>query len=74
MPNHGHTTAERGKVTEFRRADPPLSSIVSYRVADYNEVFHLYLNAIERVLHPSGAARRDLTRNEVRRLLRAGAE
>ena len=73
MPRHGHATTGHGQVTEFRRADPQ-SSIVTYRLADYNEIFHLYLNAVEGALDHSRLARRGLTRNEVRRLLRAGAE
>jgi len=73
MPRHANATTGHGQVTEFRRAAPQ-SSIVSYRLADYGEVFHLYLNAVERALGRSSAGRRDLTRNEVRRLLRAGAE
>ena len=63
-----------GPVSEFRRA-APRSPIVTYRLADYNEVFTLYLDAVEHALRDSMGSGRDCTSDDViRPKLRVGAE
>ncbi len=63
-----------GPVSEFRRA-APRSPIVTYRLADYNEIFTLYLNAVEEALRDSTGSRRSIASDDARRLqVRTGTE
>ncbi len=74
MPRSSQRTTACGPVSDFRRA-APRSPIVTYRLADYNEVFTLYLDAVELALRESTDSGRNFAPDEMSRpKLRAGAE
>ena len=74
MPRSRRYATACEPVSEFRRA-APRSPIVTYRLADYNEVFTLYLDAVEHALRDSMGSGRDCTSDdEIRPKLRVGAE